>query len=266
LCVDQVAVLEMVERARPDFVFIDRSEGLRYEDFAAIGALEEPTTIFDASQYVTPILEGRYDNPLEWGFDLMLFSLHKVFPGPQKAAIVGRENGDLWRRLATGLSTLVSSSHAESSYLAGLTLLRREWLTEYVRRLMDTAVELERRLARRGIAVVDRQCQGEHSGPATHHIWIRSADRDTAFAQFEALARVNIHVNYRKLPYGLGFGLRLGTAFSAVAGVDVHHVDELADIMHGTLCGGAGNALRRRVRDLARHAAAQAILPAEHWN
>ena len=84
LCVDRAATLELVERERPEFVFVDRSEGLRYEDFSFIGGLEGPTTIFDASQYLTPIMTGRYENPLGWGFDLMLFTLHKNFPGPRR--------------------------------------------------------------------------------------------------------------------------------------------------------------------------------------
>ena len=135
MCIDRAATLELVEREQPQYVFVDRSEGLRYEDFSFIGSLEGPTTIFDASQFVTPILTGRFENPLAWGFDLMLFTLHKNFPGPQKAAILSREDGELMKRLLTGLSTFVSSSHAENTYLAGLTLLRRDWLERYVGRL-----------------------------------------------------------------------------------------------------------------------------------
>jgi glycine hydroxymethyltransferase len=89
LCIDRAAALKVIERTPPDFIFVDRSEGLRYEDFSFIGGLEGPTTIFDASQYLTPILTGRYENPLEWGFDLMLFTLHKNFPGPVRAANCG---------------------------------------------------------------------------------------------------------------------------------------------------------------------------------
>ncbi len=220
LCVDRAATLELVERERPEFVFVDRSEGLRYEDFSFIGGLEGPTTIFDASQYLTPIMTGRYENPLGWGFDLMLFTLHKNFPGPQKAGIVTREIGPLWKRLLAGLSTMVSSSHAENTYLAGLTLLRSDWLETYVERLLDTAAELESRLAERGVPVVVRQRQGEPDWPATHHIWILSEDREAAFTQFESLTAAHIHTNYRKLPYDLGHGLRLGTSFSAVAGIE----------------------------------------------
>jgi glycine hydroxymethyltransferase len=265
LCIDRAATLAMIDSVEPDFIFVDRSEGLRYEDFSFIGELAGPTTIFDASQYVAQILMRRYENPLTWGFDLMLFTLHKSFPGPQKAAIVGRENGDLWTRLQRGLSTLVSSSHAENTYLAGLVLLREDWLETYTGRLLDTADALERELARRGLDVLPRARQGLPEWPATHHIWIRAPDRDAAFAQFESLTDVNIHTNYRKLPYGLGYGLRLGTTASAVAGIDLPHVAELAEIISTATVGGPNATLRQQVACLAQGALSTAILPAKYW-
>jgi glycine hydroxymethyltransferase len=130
LCVDEEATRAIIANEQPDFVLVDRREGLRYEDFSWLGEIEGPVKVFDASHYVAQILAGEYANPLRWGFDLMLFTLHKSFPGPQKAGIVARERGELWDRVLSGLSLLVSSSHAESTYLAGLTLLREDWLSE----------------------------------------------------------------------------------------------------------------------------------------
>lgn len=117
----------------------------------------------------------------------------------------------------------------------------------------------------RGVSVVRRERQGDPAWPATHHIWILADSRDAAFEQFESLTAAGIHTNYRKLPYRLGYGLRLGTSFSAVAGVDVPHLEELADIIAAAITGGASDALRTRVRALADDARANAILPPEHW-
>lgn len=264
LCVDRTATLELLECQKPDFVFVDRSEGLRFEDFSFLGDIEGPTTIFDVSQYVTPIITRHYPNPLHWGFDLLLFSLHKNFPGPQKAGIVAREAGDLWSRLVKGLGTLVSSSHAENTYLVGLALLRREWLDVFAPRLLESAIALELQLARRGVPVIERSAQGEQDWPATHHM-IQADGKDEAFGQYERLNRVKVLTNYRKLPYGLGYGLRLGTTHSAVAGVGVAHMDELADVIAQALDGGSGRDLRSRVKSLAHAAAADAILPPCYW-
>jgi glycine hydroxymethyltransferase len=265
MCVDKSETLELVRSERPDFVFIDRSEGLRYEDFSFLGELEGPKTIFDASQYLPQILTGRYANPLEWGFDLMLFSLHKSFPGPQKAGVVSREDNELWSDLLTGLSAFVSSSHAEDSYLVALTLLRREWLDAYVQRLLETAHELEEQLLRRGLAVVPRSQQGALEWPGTHHVWIRAPDRDTAYAQYERLSQARLHTNYRKLPYGLGHGLRLGTTFSAVAGLSLVHIEELSDIIEAAITHGNLRGLQDRVRELSESARAGAIVPPHYW-
>lgn len=43
--------------------------------------------IFDASQYLTNIMAKDYDNPFDMGFDIILTSLHKNYPGSQKAAV-----------------------------------------------------------------------------------------------------------------------------------------------------------------------------------
>jgi glycine hydroxymethyltransferase len=266
LCVDASATLDVLEHERPDFVFVDRSEGLRYEDFSFIGQLEGPVKVFDASQCLTPILSRRYENPLDWGFDLMLFTLHKSFPGPQKAGIVGRERGDLWQRLIAGLSRFVSSSHAENSYLFGLALLRKDWLWRYEQRLFDSALALEEELAKRGIDLVTRAEQGSVAWPSTHHIWVRAKGQEIAYRMYEDLAKIGVLTNYRKLPYGIGYGLRLGTTHSAVAGLDVEHTGELAEIIRCGLQEGSSADLRGWVRALAQRAAKGAIVPARHWS
>ena len=258
LCVDEEATRATIASEQPDFVLVDRSEGLRYEDFRWLGRLDGPVKVFDASHYVAQILAGEYENPLRWGFDLMLFTLHKSFPGPQKAAIVAREQGALWDRVLSGLSLLVSSSHAESTYLAGLTLLRDDWLAEYARRLVPTALALEQELAARGVPVVPRRIQGDLHWPASHHVWIRYGDSDAAFASYQSLARANIHVNYRKLPYQLGWGLRVGTSHAVSAGLTVARAGEVAELV-ATALDDASLDVRQRVAALARDLAKDAI-------
>jgi glycine hydroxymethyltransferase len=266
LCVDASATLDILEYERPDFVFVDRSEGLRYEDFSFIGQLKGPVKIFDASQCLTPVLSRRYENPLDWGFDLMLFTLHKSFPGPQKAGIVGSERGELWQRLLAGLSRFVSSSHAENSYLFALALLREDWLQLYEQRLFGSALALEEELVRCGVNLVRRDEQGSVAWPSTHHIWVQANDKEIAYRMYEDLAKIGVLTNYRKLPYEIGYGLRLGTTHSAVAGLDVEHTSELAEIIRRGVEDGPSADLRGLVRALAQRAAKGAIVPAGHWS
>ena len=259
LCIDREEALKLIRHEQPDFIFIDRSEGLRFEDFAFLGEMSGPRTVFDASHYLPQILTGRYENPLAWGFDLMLFSLHKSFPGPQKAGIVTRNDDELWRDLIAGLAKFVSSSHAEDSYLLGLTLLRSGWLETYTDRLISTALELEAQLMQRGLPVFPRSQQGEEGWPATHHVWLGAATQDAAYEQYERLAAVNIQTNYRRLPYGLGYGLRLGTSYSAMAGLRRGHVEELSELIVEAFGNGDRRDLQERVRDLAARAGETAI-------
>jgi glycine hydroxymethyltransferase len=257
LCIDQRATRAEIDTTRPAFLLVDRSEGLRYEELSFLGAVEGPVKVFDASQYLAQIVTGRYPNPLDWGFDLALFSLHKSFPGPQKAGIVGRCEDALWAQLITGLSTLVSSSHAESTYLAGLTLLEPDALGAYVDRMLATALALERELLATGVPVVERSRQGDPAWPTTQHLWVQAQGRDEAFAWYEALARVRVHTNYRVLPYGLGHGLRLGTTYAAAAGLEPGDAPELAWLVGQVLRTGPTADLRHEVRSLAGRAASR---------
>ena len=227
MCVDIDATLELCESVKPDFVFVDRSEGLVFEDFSRLARVAGATTIFDASQYLTNIICGDHPNPFGWGFDIMVSSVHKNFPGPQKALLATREIDDAWRHILGGISTYVSNMHVTSTYAAGLTLARREWLARYSRVMLDVAVRLENELFERGVPTVRRRCDQ----PPTHHVWIREQDREAAFATFESLEQCRIATNFRLLPYSLGYGLRLGVNATVRMGLREDDVPRLADLI-----------------------------------
>ena len=86
-----------------------------YEDFSWLK--EVPSyKIFDASQYLTNIISKDYPNPFQWGFDLILTTLHKNLPGPQRAMICTREKDANWNIIKSGISTYVSNMHVFSIY------------------------------------------------------------------------------------------------------------------------------------------------------
>jgi glycine hydroxymethyltransferase len=245
MCVDIDATLELCESTKPDYVFVDRSEGLVFEDFSRLARVEGARTIFDASQYLTNIICGDQPNPFGWGFDVMVSSMHKNFPGPQKALLATREIDDVWRRILGGVSTYVSNMHVTSTYAAGLTLARREWLAGYSRRMLDVAVRLERELFERGVPVVRRR----RDRPPTHHVWIREQDRETAFATFESLEQCRILTNFRLLPYSLGYGLRLGVNAAVRMGLCEDDVSQLADLIADIRSHGPTSELQSRVHE-----------------
>jgi len=73
--IDAEASLKLIEEYSPKVIFIDRSEGLVYEDFSWLKKINA-YKIFDASQYLTNIISNDYTNPFSWGFDMILSSLH----------------------------------------------------------------------------------------------------------------------------------------------------------------------------------------------
>jgi glycine hydroxymethyltransferase len=243
MCVDVERTAERCEAAPPDVVFVDRSEGLVVEDFSRVRQLAD-VSVFDTSQYLTNILVGHHPNPFAAGFDLLVSSVHKNFPGPQKALLATRELNGTWRRVLSDVSTYVSNMHVASTYAATLTLARREWLEAYSSRMLRCAQQLERALIENGVPAVPRP----PDLLPTHHLWIREATRERAFETFEALERCRILTNFRRLPYGLGFGVRLGTSAAVRVGLREADVERLAELIADIRREGASTTLQREAR------------------
>lgn len=244
MSVDLPATLDLCANESPDYVFVDRSEGLVYEDFSALAEIEGSVTIFDSSQYLTNVICSHHPNPFAWGFDLMVASVHKNFPGPQKALLATRRDDETWRSLLKGVSTFVSNMHVASTYAVGLTLSRQSWLREYSRRMLKVAVLLEDELHEQGVPVVRRR----RDLPPTHHVWIREKDRDRAFTTYERLERCLIMTNFRTLPYSLGTGIRIGVNSAVRLGLEEADVPRLAELIAQIRTEGPTTALRHEAR------------------
>jgi glycine hydroxymethyltransferase len=245
--VDIERTIELSADVRPDYVFVDRSEGLVFEDFSRLASIPGAVAIFDASQYLTNIIAGDHPNPLDSGFDLIVASVHKNFPGPQKALLATRQNDETWKRTLGGLSTFVSNMHVTSTYAAGLTLARAEWLSEYSRSMLEIAVLLEEDLGALDVPVVRRPM----NLPPTHHVWIQEPSREDAFESYERLESAGILTNFRLLPYSLGHGLRLGVAAAVRLGLSKSDVPHLAELIAQVRLQGPVRPLVEQVRLLS---------------
>lgn len=243
MCVDMDRTLALCGANPPDFIFVDRSEGLVVEDFSALTALGA-VSIFDASQYVSNIIAGDHPNPFDAGFDLLVSSVHKNFPGPQKALLATRAIDDTWRELLRGVSAYVSNMHVANTYAATLTLGRSDWLMAYSKRMLACALTLEQKLIENGVPAVPRPTDAI----PTHHVWIREDSRQRAFDTFEALERCGILANYRKLPYSIGFGLRLGLSAAVRIGLLEGDIPRLAELIAAIRRSGPTPALQRAAR------------------
>lgn len=228
LRIDRHASLELISDFNPDIVFIDRSEGLTYEDFSWLKPVNA-YKIFDASQYLTNIMCNDYVNPFDWGFDMILSTLHKNLPGPQRAMICVKNKNEQWMKLRSKISTYVSNMHVFSIYSAGLLLKDFTQLELLSRNMLKNAVGLEQELLHCGLHPI-RRIISETEQP-THHLWLSCSTKDEAFELYTTLERLGLMTNYRLLPYHLGYGLRLGFSAATKSGLEEKHLPELAEII-----------------------------------
>lgn len=244
--VDINASLKMIESFSPKVIFVDRSEGLIYEDFSW---LRETSAykIFDASQYLTNIICKDYPNPFQWGFDMILSTLHKNLPGPQRALICVKSKNEIWNRLRSNISTYVSNMHVFSIYSAGILLNDFEFLRALSKNMLVNTIMLEQELIKNGINTV----QERNIAPdlPTHHLWIRAKSKEEAFQWYLDLERLGLLVNYRKLPYELGYGLRLGLSAATNCGLCKGDISELAHIITTVIQQGYSEELKTHCTD-----------------
>ncbi len=246
-CVDVEATLKKIQRINLEVVFVDRSEGLVYENFSHLLGSIKAIKIFDASQYLSHIIAQDHPNPFDDGFDYIIATVHKNFPGPQKALIATRVVNNQWKEVLSGISTYVSNMHSFSTYSSGLTLAREEWISNYSSNLLQNTIELDKRLKFNDIPIISRP----EKFPNTHHIWIIANSKEQAFKWFRSLELVRIHVNYRKLPYELGYGLRLGLTAVTRLGLLPHECSELAELVSSAIRLSNTLLTRKKVRKFA---------------
>lgn len=228
--IDILKSKKLIEKVHPKIIFIDRSEGTIYEDFSWISEYTDIYKIFDASQYLTNIIANDYLSPFDMGFDAILSTTHKNFPGPQRALYCTKEDDDMWKKLYSKIGTYVSNMHSYSIYTLGLML---ESLDEYKKlshNMLANTELLRKKLKDHGLPVYEQQplSINEH---ITHHIWILCKDKTWAFELYKRWEACGFLTNYRLLPYNLGYGIRMGLSAATVSGLRLDDISELANLL-----------------------------------
>ena len=224
--IDFEKTLKLINCKKPKFVFIDRSEGIYYEDFTELikSIKEDCGTMFDASQYLTNILMKDFKSPFDMGFNLMMSTLHKNFPGPQKAMVCSKDTNKYWEKSLYAVNNYVSNIHVEHIYLAGDILSKKELLSKYSKSMLANSINLEQTLNELDVPVI---LKNKNRTP-THHIWIYFNNNDKAFAFYKKMEQCGLLVNYRNLPYGLGYGIRMGTSAITLQGISDNNIKDLS--------------------------------------
>lgn len=224
--VDVENTKSLISDWQPDYIFIDRSEGLYYEDFSWLREFKG-IKIFDASQYLTNIMAKDYMNPFDMGFDIILTSMHKNYPGPQKAAIFFKEKNNIYKEIVKGLSIYISNIHPKDVCSILLNLPSIKVLKNYSNKMLRITKLLDEHLSKNGLPIVKR----DFSQSYTQHIWLCPPNKDETYLFFKNLEKIHILTNYRLLPYNLGYGLRIGTAAAVRQGLNTDQISRLAELI-----------------------------------
>ena len=215
--------------------------------------------LFDAA-HMSGMIAGRaWQQPLEEGAHLMTMSTYKSFGGPPSGLILTNEP-DLAKKLdAIAFPGLTANFDAAKSASLAITLLDwREHGKAYAARMAETASELARNLAERGLPVHAR----ERGFTTSHQFALEAVRLGGGQAASRKLRRAHI------LACGIGLpsaevegdmnGLRFGTPEIVRWGMGPEHMAELAALIQRALVGNENEAkvaadvtaFRRRFREL----------------
>lgn len=222
---------ELIEKVNPKVIFIDRSEGTIYEDFSWLKQFTNIYKIFDASQYLTNIISGDYKSPFEQGFDAILSTTHKNFPGPQRALYCSKKIDSMWEKLYSKIGTYVSNMHSYAIYVLGFMLDDLDYFKTISKTMIDNAIYLTNELQKLGFDVIT-QVPINETEKNTHHIWIRYPDSQTAFFAYKRWEEYGFLTNYRLLPYNIGYGIRMGLSAATVSGLKTEDIPYLAHLLY----------------------------------
>ena len=245
-CIDANQTIELIKEYRPQFAFIDRSEGLYYEDFSWLKTAGVPYCIFDGSQYLTQILTGIYKSPFDSGFDLLLSSTHKNYPGPQKAFLATKNKDKYWKKLKSGSATYISNSHPKDMFRVVSSIENINKLYDYSTLMLNISDAFETCLHNKGFPIVKKDSKRIRS----QHIWSIFSNQEQCYRLYCDLEKLGFLTNYRLLPYNLGYGLRIGIGAAIQQGLRMKHIDSLANIFSKCYKTGYSNLLLLESQEL----------------
>lgn len=248
MCIDRKKTEALIDAYEPDYIFVDRSEGLIYEDFSWLKKYKNSFKIFDASQYLSHVISGKFQNPFDMGFDMIISTLHKNYPGPQKGMICVKENSETWKAYQRNAKTFISSTHPGDIASSLQPLLKFGEFMEYAKNNEKCSRLLENELIKLGVPIVDPK----NNHCRTMHTWIRCENKQKNYEYYLKLEQLGFLVNYRLLPYHMGYGLRIGTSAAVRCGLRVIHVPVLADIMGKAYHDDINSRLKKRAVKLIR--------------
>jgi glycine hydroxymethyltransferase len=251
--IDAEALLALAKAEKPKLITVGASLNLYEHPVAQIRAVADAVgakVMFDAAHQCGIIAGKAWRDPLAEGAHFMTMSTYKSLGGPAGGLIVTNDAEMAERFDAIAFPGMTANFDAAKSAAMAVTMLDwRKHGQAYARKMIDVAQGLAAALKTRGVPVFET-AQGATS---SHQFAIRAAAYGGGQAASKQLRKAGF------LACGIGLpiegvagdmnGLRIGTPELVRWGVDVQHVDRMADLIAEALSSNNPSAMAPRVRD-----------------
>jgi glycine hydroxymethyltransferase len=251
--IDAEALLALAKAEKPKLITVGASLNLYEHPVAQIRAVADAVgakVMFDAAHQCGIIAGKAWRDPLAEGAHFMTMSTYKSLGGPAGGLIVTNDAEMAKRFDAIAFPGMTANFDAAKSAAMAVTMLDwRKHGQAYARKMIDVAQGLAAALKIRGVPVFET-AQGATS---SHQFAIRAAAYGGGQAASKQLRKAGF------LACGIGLpiegvagdmnGLRIGTPELVRWGVDVQHVDRMADLIAEALSSNNPSAMAPRVRD-----------------
>jgi len=232
--IDYEGIARTIRQHRPGLIYIDQSNCLFPIDVetlvaAAQSASSDIIIHVDVSHWMGLVLGGVLPNPLAVGADSFGGSMHKSFPGPQKAIVVTNRK-DLWDRIYQAQYEMISSHHFAASISLGIALeeFKECGGQRYAAGIVQNTKALGRHLYEMGLGVE----APDRDFSCGHQLWIRTSGCDVdAYLAGDRLYKAGIRVNaFPELPGIPERVIRIGVNEATFHGLQLDDMRELAEI------------------------------------
>ena len=251
--IDAEALLALAKAEKPKLITVGASLNLYEHPVAQIRAVADAVgakVMFDAAHQCGIIAGKAWRDPLAEGAHFMTMSTYKSLGGPAGGLIVTNDAEMAERFDAIAFPGMTANFDAAKSAAMAVTMLDwRKHGQAYARKMIDVAQGLAAALKTRGVPVFETA----HGATSSHQLAIRAAAYGGGQAASKQLRKAGF------LACGIGLpiegvagdmnGLRIGTPELVRWGVDVQHVDRMADLIAEALSSNNPSAMAPRVRD-----------------
>lgn len=227
--VDWSKLEQMIELQSPDLIYFDASDFLfqfRLDRFQKIRK-SSFISVFDVSHVLGLVATKNIHNPLDFGFDAIIGSTHKSFPGPHKG-IFGTRSRKLHERFEHCTKWKISSTHSHHILALTIALIEfKEYGRGYIHQILQNGNAFAEELKLGGLTPVSK----EGTFTQTHQIWLPFPSYALAIQAFRNIERIGIYANFIKLHYDTGWGIRFGMQETTFRGFTETHSRELARLI-----------------------------------